>query len=137
MKINAEKEQNTCLVITIAELLIGNGCVMCVRLKSSIFKIGNTLNEKEFKEMIGDAIIKRQESILESKSMEIDIDPRIAEAINKSSMLSSIFIKNIFNIASKGRSHLLIKDPQRKSLKIQELISTGHTKKRSRKLRKK
>ena len=37
--------------------------------------------------MISSAIKEREESIIKKHSMEITVDPRIADALNKSSML--------------------------------------------------
>ena len=54
-----------------------------------IFLIGNSLNEEEFKEFINHAIQEREKLIIEKKSLEMQVDSRIAKAIEHSSMLSS------------------------------------------------
>ena len=51
--------------------------------------VGNTLNEHDFKTIIDVAIKERESYILNKNSMIIDTNPRIANAINLSSMLSS------------------------------------------------
>ena len=50
---------------------------------------GNSLNEDEFKLFIQEAIENRKEYIFKKHSMEIEVDPRIAEAVSKSAMVSS------------------------------------------------
>ena len=51
--------------------------------------IGNTLNETDFKKFIDNAIKQREQLILNQKSLEFQVDPRIVKAVEKSSMLSS------------------------------------------------
>ena len=53
--------------------------------------IGNTFDQEKFKEMISKAIKDREKFILSKNSMEIIADPRIVNALNSSSMLSSKF----------------------------------------------
>ena len=53
--------------------------------------IGNTFDQEKFKEMISKAIKDREKFILGKNSMEIIADPRIVNALNSSSMLSSKF----------------------------------------------
>ena len=50
--------------------------------------VGNTLNEHDFKTIIDVAIKERESYIFNKNSMIIDTNPRIANAINSSSMLS-------------------------------------------------
>ena len=59
--------------------------------------------------------------------MEIQIDSRIAEALNSSSMISSILNKLIICIAQKGRSHLLLRDKEEeKTIKgLKKVIETN------------
>ena len=53
------------------------------------FILGNSLNEEAFKEKIQEAIKLRQDEIIEKQELQIVTDQRIAQAINKSSLVSS------------------------------------------------
>ena len=98
--------------------------------------IGNTLNEQEFQEMIQQALVIRETGILKKHRMEISTDPRIVKALQNTSMVSS---KNSYHykLASKGRSHLLLRDPDENKIprkvkekldqKDQELDEAGMT----------
>ena len=55
------------------------------------FILGNSLNEEAFKEKIQDAIKQRQDEIVEKQELQIVTDQRIAQAINRSSLISSKF----------------------------------------------
>ena len=68
-----------------------------------------------FGELISDAIKSRERHIIESNSLEIKTEGRIADAIMNSSFISSKSNKYINIIASKGRSHLLMRTPKLKS----------------------
>ena len=57
--------------------------------------LGNSLNEDTFKEKIKDAIRLREENILKNQELQIQTDRRIAEAIEKSALISSMII--LFN----------------------------------------
>ena len=74
--------------------------------------VGNTLNESDFKEFIDNIIKQRENFILNKNSMEIKIDSRIVKVIQHSSMISSMLNIFIFNLAEKGRSHLLLRDKE-------------------------
>ena len=70
---------------------------------------GNSLNEDEFKLFIQEAIENRKEYIFKKRSVKIEVDPRIADSVSRSTMISSKQILIIIYSASKGRSHLLIR----------------------------
>ena len=55
-----------------------------------IVNLGNTFNEEKFREMISQAIKEREEFIIGKNSMVITADSRIVNALNSSSMLSSM-----------------------------------------------
>ena len=55
-----------------------------------IVNLGNTFNEEKFREMISQAIKEREEFIISKNSMVITADSRIVNALNSSSMLSSM-----------------------------------------------
>ena len=77
--------------------------------------------------MVSDAIKGREESIIKKHSMEITVNPRIADALNKSSMLSSIISFIYFTIAQRGRSHLLLRDQEEeKTVKGLKKIADNH-----------
>ena len=57
--------------------------------------LGNSLNEDAFKEKIKDAIRLREENILKNQEFQIQTDRKIAKAIEKSALISSIII--LFN----------------------------------------
>ena len=67
---------------------IDNGSSTYVSSQSNNAK-GNTFEEEKFKLMSSSAIKEREESIIKKHLMEITVDPRIADALNKSPMLSS------------------------------------------------
>ena len=62
--------------------------------------------------MILDAIKHREKFILNKNLMEIEIDSRIVNALNSSSMLSSKNFLFKSNLAQRGRSHLLLRDKE-------------------------
>ena len=51
--------------------------------------LGNKFNKYKFKTIISSAIKEREEFILKKKSMKIEADQRIVDALNTSSMPSS------------------------------------------------
>ena len=55
-----------------------------------IVNLGNTFNEEKFREMISQAIKEKEEFIIGKNSMVITADSRIVNALNSSSMLSSM-----------------------------------------------
>ena len=57
--------------------------------------LGNSLNEDAFKEKIKDASRLREENIIKSQELQIQTYRRIAEAIEKSVLISSIIM--LFN----------------------------------------
>ena len=109
----------------------------------SLLSIGNTLNEADFKLLIDSAIKEREQYILKNKSLEFQVDPRIVKAVEKSSMLSSNIFTSFFNLASKGRSHLLLRDLEEektvkglKRIKNQQSIQINEAEDEIEKLRK-
>ena len=57
--------------------------------------LGNSLNEDAFKEKIKDVIRLREENIIKSQELQIQTYRRIAEAIEKTVLISSIIM--LFN----------------------------------------
>ena len=72
------------------KLLTDNGSVIYV-ISIYLLFIGNTFNEDDFDTMIYDAIKNREQKIIDKNSMEINVESRIANAINNSQFISSKF----------------------------------------------
>ena len=70
------------------KLLTDNGSAIYVILNHLIFT-GNTFNEDDFDTIIYDAIKSREQKIIDKNKMEINLEFRIANAINNSQFISS------------------------------------------------
>ena len=77
-----------CLKSIRSEQLIVNGLLTSV-FKAILINLGNTLNEDDFQGIVYEAISRREEYILKKHGMEIETDPRIVNALEKTSMISS------------------------------------------------
>lgn len=72
--------------------------------------------------MIYAAIKKREKHIVFKNKMEIKVDPRIAQALEASSFISSKLLSiSSFLIASRGRSHMLIRPESEEEKPTQQL----------------
>ena len=86
-----------------------------------ILSLGNTFDSQKFSDFISDAIKAREDYIIKTKSLEIKTHPRIVDAIAKSSFVSSMLCKLLNCLASKGRSHLLIRTPKQRNIKTRNV----------------
>ena len=60
---------------------------LCINL--FIYNIGNSFNQEEFEEFIGEAVKERQDKYIQKYNMEIQTDPRIVEAFEMLNFISS------------------------------------------------
>ena len=70
------------------KISVDNGFEIFVN-KSFWFHLGNTFNEEDFDTMIFAAIKEREQYIVTKNKMEINWDPKIAEALFNSKFISS------------------------------------------------
>ena len=89
-------------------------CNLC-KLLIILFYKGNTFNEEKFKELVSNAIKSRERHIIETNSLEIKTEKRIADAIMNSSFISSKISAFMYFIATRGRSHLLMRTSKHKN----------------------
>ena len=87
--------------------------------------VGNTFDEAKFGAMISKAIKDRESFIIKKHSLEIETDSIIASALKSTSMVSCKLIY-LLNITSKGRSHLLLREPNpdHNPKKLRHMLST-------------
>ena len=74
------------------------------------------MNEDSLKELVIEAIKQRETFILKKHGMEINTDIRIEAALERTSVLSSIFLFLCCHLASKGRSHLFLREPDEEKM---------------------
>ena len=82
-------------------------CNLCIIQKLNC--LGNTFNQNDFEIFIENAIKDRQNKFIQKHNMEIETDSRIVSAFEKSNFISSICVYLIRIIATKERSHMLIR----------------------------
>ena len=82
-------------------------CNLCIIQKLNC--LGKTFNQNDFEIFVENAIKDRQNKFIQKHNMEIETDSRIVSAFEKSNFISSICVCLIRIIATKGRSHMLIR----------------------------
>ena len=93
---------------------IAAGWSICV---SSLMNpcIGNSLHGDAFNDFVERKLAIRQEKLIKSNSLSIEVTPEIANLFSSSQMVSSknYLMSNLLYIARKGRSHFLLNKDKR------------------------